>query len=238
MHGCRVGRSRRARDRPCPGRRCARVAAASASAIGDGSFTTDECHRDLSLERVGDADDGDFGDAGMRLHRLLDLARTQPVAGDVDHVVGASEHEVVAVGVARRPVERRIGDACRETSRNTSARSARSSPQTVVMHPGGSGGSDRQHAFFAGRRLPSPVASSSKLHVVAARPETTDCRTCAACPRCPAAPTGSASRFRSASSCRRCATPSASARPARGRLVERLAGEKQVAQRRQVVPSS
>ena len=36
----------------------------------------------------------------MRLHRLLDFARAEAVAGDVDDVVGAAEDEVIAVLVA------------------------------------------------------------------------------------------------------------------------------------------
>src|SRR2546430_6854355 len=41
----------------------------------------------------------------MHADRLLDLARAEAVAGDVDHVVGAAEDEVVPVLVADSPVE-------------------------------------------------------------------------------------------------------------------------------------
>ena len=44
----------------------------------------------------------------MRLHRFLDFSRAQTMTRDVDDVVGATEHEVIAVGVADRPVEGRI----------------------------------------------------------------------------------------------------------------------------------
>ena len=61
----------------------------------------------LSLELVLDPDHRDFGTPGGA-DALLDLARAQPVAGDVDDVVGAAEDEVIAVGVAYAPVERRV----------------------------------------------------------------------------------------------------------------------------------
>ena len=69
------------------------------------SLRDDEGHRDLALERIGDADDRDLGDVRMARDALLDLARAEAVAGDVDHVVGAAEDEVVAVVVADAPVE-------------------------------------------------------------------------------------------------------------------------------------
>jgi hypothetical protein len=64
-----------------------------------------EGHRDLALERVGHADHRDLGDVRVAGDALLDLARAQPVAGDVDDVVGAAEDEEVAVLVADAPVE-------------------------------------------------------------------------------------------------------------------------------------
>jgi hypothetical protein len=60
---------------------------------------------------IGDADHRNFGDPRVRLHGFLDLARSQPVAGDVDHIVGASEYEVITVVVARCPIEGRIRQA-------------------------------------------------------------------------------------------------------------------------------
>ena len=58
----------------------------------------------LTLELIGDADHGDLGDRRVRLHGFLDLAGAEAVAGDVDHVVGAPEDEVVAVVIAHGPV--------------------------------------------------------------------------------------------------------------------------------------
>ena len=189
-----------------------------------------ERDRHLPLHRIGDADHRDLGDVRVRLHRFLDLARAEAMAGDVDHVVGAAEDEVVAVGVARGPVERRVDELAAETSRSRSCTKRSSSPHTVVMQPGGSGGTIASTPFSS-----APASSPRRLRAAAARrsrrPGTTGCRTCAACPRRRAARTGSASRSRSASSCRRSATPSASATQRARRLVERLAGEEQVAQR-------
>ena len=44
----------------------------------------------------------------MRLYRFFDFTRAEAMPGDVDHVVGAAEHEVIAVLVAGGPVERRV----------------------------------------------------------------------------------------------------------------------------------
>ena len=63
---------------------------------------------DLSLDRIGHTDHRDFRDPGMRLHRLLDFARSHAVPGDVDDIVGAAQHKVVAVRVAGGPVESRV----------------------------------------------------------------------------------------------------------------------------------
>ena len=103
-----AARSRQARDRPSASPRGASSAAAAVSATRDGVLHDANAIGTCPLSSSCNADDGDLGDACVRLHRLLDLARAEPVAGDVDHVVGAPEHEVVAVGVAGRPVEGRI----------------------------------------------------------------------------------------------------------------------------------
>ena len=149
---------------------------------------------------------------GVRLHRFLDLARAEAMAGDVDHVVGAAEHEVVAVGVAHRPVERRVDQLAGKVEKYVLTKRS-SSPQTVVMQPGRQRRHDREHAFLVGAdfRAGGLVRAGARR---SRRPGTTGCRTCAASPRRPAARTGSASRSRSASSCRRSArrarrTPSA-----------------------------
>ena len=70
--------------------------------------------RDLSLEGIGDAHHRDFGDIGVGLHRFLDLPRAEPMAGDIDHVVGAAENEVIAVPIPDPPVESRIDQFLRE----------------------------------------------------------------------------------------------------------------------------
>ena len=70
-----------------------------------------EGHRHLALQRVGDADHRDLGDVRMAGDALLDLARAQAVAGDVDDVVGAAEDEEVAVVVADAPVEGAVDHA-------------------------------------------------------------------------------------------------------------------------------
>jgi hypothetical protein len=72
-------------------------------------------HGHLALELVGHAHHRHLGNVGVRCNALLDLARAQAVAGHVDHVVGAAQDEVVAVGVADAPVkgavEQAAGDA-------------------------------------------------------------------------------------------------------------------------------
>ena len=73
-----------------------------------------ERDRDLALERVGHADHRALGDRRVAGDRLLDLARAEPVAGDVDHVVGPPEDEVVAVVVADAPVEGRVDEPVRD----------------------------------------------------------------------------------------------------------------------------
>src|SRR3569832_2114957 len=64
-----------------------------------------ESHRDLPLQRIGDADDRDLRHLGVARDALLDFARAQAVARHVDHVVRAAEDVVIAVLVADAPVE-------------------------------------------------------------------------------------------------------------------------------------
>jgi hypothetical protein len=67
-----------------------------------------EGHRHLALEWIGHANHRHLGHAGVARDALLDLARAQPVTGDIDHVVGAAQDEEIAVRVAHAPVEGRI----------------------------------------------------------------------------------------------------------------------------------
>ena len=52
------------------------------------------------FEVVREADDGGFGDAVVRDQGRFDFHRREPVAGDVEHVVDAAHHPVVAVLVS------------------------------------------------------------------------------------------------------------------------------------------
>ena len=54
----------------------------------------------MAFEWVVDADDGAFGDGGVAGEDLFEFAGGQPVAGDVDDVVGAAHDVEVAVAVA------------------------------------------------------------------------------------------------------------------------------------------
>src|SRR5688572_9612188 len=56
--------------------------------------------RHLTLERIRNADHCTLGDVCVHVDRLFYLPRTETMAGDVDHVVRASEDEEVAVRVA------------------------------------------------------------------------------------------------------------------------------------------
>ena len=74
----------------------------------DAGFEHQETQRDLTLERVGDADHGAFRDIGMRRQHLLDLAGREAVGGDIDDVVGAGHHVDIAVGVDEPGIGRLI----------------------------------------------------------------------------------------------------------------------------------
>ena len=56
-----------------------------------------QSERQLAAQLVGHAEDRAFGDVGMGRDDLLHGAGREPVAGDVDDVVGAPHHEQVAV---------------------------------------------------------------------------------------------------------------------------------------------
>src|SRR6185369_15400103 len=67
-----------------------------------------ESHCDLALQLIGHSDDRDLRHIGMAGDALFDLACSQPVAGDVDHVIGTTEDEEITVFVADTPVERAV----------------------------------------------------------------------------------------------------------------------------------
>ena len=112
---------------------------------------------------IGDADHRDLGDVRMRLHRLLDLARAEAVAGDVDHVVGAAEDEVVAVVVACPPVERRVDQLARERREIGRDEALVVAPDRASCSPGGSGGTIATHAFLVRRPTSAPSSSRRSL---------------------------------------------------------------------------
>ena len=76
------------------------------SSLGDGAPVASHHHR---LHRfapllVGDADDGDVGDVGVRLSDVLDLGRVDVLATRHDHVLDPVVQEQVPVGVAEAGV--------------------------------------------------------------------------------------------------------------------------------------
>ncbi len=198
------------------------------------SLRDDEGHRDLALQRIGHADHRDLGDVRMARDALLDLARAEPVAGDVDDVVGAAEDEVVAVGVADAPVEGVVDAAgpgcCPSRSRTKRA----SSRHTVCMQPGGIGPSITTTPLRFGSTMSCAGRLVDQLDVVAVHRH---------------ARAAELARRRLDAVGDRQDRPAALGLPVvvddrlaerlgdprRGRLVERLAGQEQRAQRRQVV---
>src|SRR5690606_16706995 len=74
-----------------------------------------EGYGNLSLEGIGHACHGDLGDTGVPRSAFLDLARAQAMAGNVDHVVGTTQDEEVAIPVADSPVEGVVGHPARYT---------------------------------------------------------------------------------------------------------------------------
>ena len=68
------------------------------------ALRTSKPERHLAFELVGDADNRALGDVRVCGEDLLDRTRREPVAGDVDDVVGTRHHEDIAV--ARRCSQR------------------------------------------------------------------------------------------------------------------------------------
>src|SRR5207247_890690 len=64
------------------------------------SFERDEAADALALDVVREADDRRFGHFRVRDQSAFDLHRAQPVTGDVEYVVNAAHHPVVAVLIA------------------------------------------------------------------------------------------------------------------------------------------
>src|SRR6516165_7591986 len=67
----------------------------------DAGFEHDEAAWHLALERILDAEHGAFGDVRMRGEHFLHATGREPVAGDIDDVVGAAHDENVAVVVLK-----------------------------------------------------------------------------------------------------------------------------------------
>src|SRR6185436_20601960 len=63
---------------------------------------------DLAAHGIRLADDGRFEHRRMFDERALHLERTNPVAGTLDHVIGAADEPVITIRVARRPVPRQV----------------------------------------------------------------------------------------------------------------------------------
>ncbi len=61
------------------------------------AFSTTKPTGTWPFKRVVDADDRAFGHVGMVRQHLFHVAGGEPVAGDVDDVVGAGHHEDIAV---------------------------------------------------------------------------------------------------------------------------------------------
>src|SRR5579885_2277510 len=81
----------------------------------DAGLEHDEAARHLALELVLDAEHGALGDVGVGGQHLLHAAGREPVAGDVDDVVGAAHDEDVAVlvlvaGIRRLVVAGELGE--------------------------------------------------------------------------------------------------------------------------------
>ena len=66
---------------------------------GDSRLEYREAAWHLTFQVVADPDDRSLGDVRVSGDHLFDLARRQPVPGDVDDVVDAAHHVQVAVGV-------------------------------------------------------------------------------------------------------------------------------------------
>lgn len=69
----------------------------------------------MALERIGHTDHRHFGHSRVAGNALLDLARAEPAAGDVGHVVGATQDEAAGPRLDARAVllEERLGQDAR-----------------------------------------------------------------------------------------------------------------------------
>src|SRR5207253_8687664 len=81
----------------------------------DASLEDDETAGHLAFERIRDADHGTLGDILMRGEHLLHSTGREPMAGDVDDIVGTAHHVDVIVfilesGIRRLVVAVKIGE--------------------------------------------------------------------------------------------------------------------------------
>ncbi len=96
----RPGAARRPhRSRPAPAAPAPRTPCRRRRSPFDPALQHDEPPRHLTLQVVGDADHRALGDGRMAGQHRLHRPGGEPVAGDVDHVVGAAHDEEVPVRV-------------------------------------------------------------------------------------------------------------------------------------------
>src|SRR5262249_11743661 len=74
----------------------------------DAGLEHNEAAGDLALELVGDADHGALGDILMRGEHLLHSTGREPMAGDVNDIVGATHDVDVAVFVLEAGIRRLV----------------------------------------------------------------------------------------------------------------------------------
>ena len=69
------------------------------------SFRNDKRHRHLPFQRIFHPNHRHFGNARMTGDTLFNLTRTQPMSGNVNHIVSAPENKVITVSIADAPVK-------------------------------------------------------------------------------------------------------------------------------------
>ena len=68
-------------------------------------FRNDKRHRHLPFQRIFHPNHRHFGNARMTGDTLFNLTRTQPMSGNVNHIVSAPENKVITVSIADAPVK-------------------------------------------------------------------------------------------------------------------------------------
>ena len=68
-------------------------------------FRNDKRHRHLPFQRIFHPNHCHFGNARMTGDTLFNLARPQPMPGNVNHIVSAPENKVITVSIADPPVK-------------------------------------------------------------------------------------------------------------------------------------